>query len=328
MKVLKGSKKKLAIIWSLVAVMIIGAVASSAIIKSKAAGNYFSEYEGVVTGIEHIPYYGIQSLAMYGDYAFYIKVTEGQDPERKAGVWAYNCATGEKKKVYNGHTDNAVFKLGHANCASIVGNYLYVATCVSDWTVSRFNIEDGGDRFYLTNRVNYTFKNKSGANVQLTGLEYAPELGGFLAKNGDYIFLGNFSGNEFKCTKTYKLGLSLTFKNAQGNTETLDLDRNKTFVRQGIYYKDNYLYLPVHNGKVKRQSLVVAYPLTASTPSGATLQPSGDRVVRITSNQAYPHTFEIEGIAAYKGKMIISVNAKKTENESNDFITYVKGFRY
>ena len=114
----------------------------------------------------------------------------------------------------------------------------------------------------------------------------------------------------------------------QCKDETINLDYNTCFTYQSIYYKDGILYLPLHSKKIAKQSVVVGFNLTYSTPDGAVLPAVNDSIVRITSNNAYPNLFEAEAVSCYNGKMIVAVNGRKAGDVAEDTLIEIKGFNF
>lgn len=297
-----------------------------------ASKGYFNDYNKLAVIEQGDSYCGIQGMSVHGDWAYYSKLQVINKQETgKAGIWAYNLRTGEKIKAYDGYSNNAVFYIGHANCLFVNNNFMYIAGTYNKGesnvpSIIRYNIENTGSRINLTNRQEfslYSGKNKSGSRIIASGIEYAGSLGGFVVKSKTTIYFGNFTGDYFNWTKSYSLDNYVQCKD-----ETINLDYNTCFTYQSIYYKDGILYLPLHSKKVAKQSVVVGFNLTSSTPDGAVLPAVNDSIVRITSNNAYPNLFEAEAVSCYNGKMIVAVNGRKAGDVAEDTLIEIKGFNF
>lgn len=320
---------------AIIAMLVVGVFTPNIIKKVNAATpglfrGYDSDMINEYSLEEDDGFYSVQGMSIYGDLAFYAKIKEdGPKENTRVRMWVYNLETGKKYEVYNGSSmTKRDFKLGHANCLFVNKNYVYVATDIKEWPISRYNLHINNGKVYLTDRVN--FKMPSEINEAAYGIEYAGSMGQFLVRGLRTIYAGNFEGDTFVCDKKYKIGTTV---NIEG--EEVDIALKKVeeggCTHQGIYYKDDYLYLPMINNQKMNQSFVIAFPLDSSTPSGSTLEASDDMVVRITSHKGFPDLFEIEAVSCYKGEMYIAVNARKKIDgrlQSYDFLSRVLDFRF
>lgn len=328
------SKKK--ILSGLVVMLVFVAIIVGVSKKEKslaASKGYFNEYNKITTIDHGDGYCGIQGMSVYGDWAYYAKIQKfaNQPFTGNGGIWAYNLKTGERIKAYDVATNSPVFRIGHANCLFVNSNHMYIAGTYNEGernipTIIRFNIENTGDRVNLTNRKEYKLfsqKDKKGNVIIASGIEYAGSMGGFVVKSKTSIYFGNFADDYFDWTKKYDLATQVKCKN-----EVIDLEYDRFFRYQSLYYKDGVLYLPLHSLKLAQQSLVVGFRLTSNTPNGTVLPAVDDSIVRITSNNAYPVTFEAEAVSCYNGKMIMAVNGKKAGNVTEDTLVEIKGFNF
>ena len=322
-------KKKLIGCVAIVTVLVVGALIPSIVKKVNAATpGYFNQYDAdlqkKISLDEGSGYDYLQGMAIYRDWAFYAKLDNKDKPDKdnKVRMWAYNLKSGKKFVVYNGSDlKNTDFRLGHANDIFINGKYVYVATMVPEWPISRFDLNIDNGNIYLTNRVNISVPGIS-ETKKVYGIEYAGSMNQFLVRGLTTIYAGNFEGDKFKYDKKYTISENV---NIQG--QNISITAGKKFAHQGIYYKDGYLYLPMTSLERTQQSLVVAYKLNSNTPNGSVLKASSDMVVRIDSNY-YSKVFEIEGVGCYNGQMYIAVNGRISDKETHDFITAVKDFRF
>lgn len=338
MKCVSMKRKRVIRLVLLFIVLLIGVVALRLNSNVKAAlKGYFSEYdhklEKQLSLEEGREFHTLQGMTISSTgLAFYAKIKfEKKEEDNKVGMWLYNLNYKKKYKVYNGSSlKTNLFKLGHANCMIVRSNYLYVVTCVKDWPIARYKINfkdtKKGKKVYLSERKNFKMLdiNSKGIqeNIWCSGIDYVPEWKSFIVKNGNKIYVGNFSGGLFKWTKRLIVDDS---ENIICNKK-LNLRCNELFVRQGMLYNNGILYLPMHNSENNCQSIVVGYKLPKSPLDGERLLALKDTLVRITST-TYKYTFEIEGVGKYKGKMYIAVNADKG-NKPLDFITTVKDFTF
>ena len=323
--------KRLFVVCCMLVCAIITAIANNVVDKASAATKgYFNDYTKLTT-IEHGDGYdGIQGMSVYGEWAYYAKLQIKNKRETgKCGIWAYNLRTGNKIKVYNGTGNNAVFKVGHANCLFVNSKYMYIAAGEANKGVIRYDLDFRGDRVNLTNKKIfklYSEKNKQGDLLPVSGIEYAGSLGDFLVKCGDGIYRGQFVDGYFDYQYRYRLDTHVKCRD-----EVLNIQMEQDFTRQSMYFEDGIIYLPMSSKIHPQQSIVVGFKLDVTIPDGYLLNSVDDSIVRITSNNAYPHLYEAEAVDNYQGKMIMAVNGRKDVNGKavgEDIIVEVKDFSF
>ena len=290
---------------------------------------YFNTYSDVVNIEYDKNYTSAQAMNTYGGKVWHIKIAN--DGTAKAGesrIWAYDLSAKKNNIIYNGNGSNYIFEIGHANCMYVGKSSLYIATQEDGKaSIARYNIGTSGSKTYLYGRKNfklYSHNTKVKTPISVTGINYAAELGGFVVKSGNHIYAGNFSGDKFNWTKHYTIDTNLTVKANDGKTENINV---ASYIKQGMFYRNGILYMPMVNDKKLNQSIVVAYKLDASVANNAVLQERSDIFFRITSSK-YSKLFEIEDVARHNNALYCNANITDSTGKTYDKIIVFKNFTF
>lgn len=290
--------------------------------------NFSNSYTDVAGAEQDKNYGAAQGFDISGDYAYYAKIDNAaNDTVRQAKIYAYNFKTKTTSNVYENTTSDDVFKIGHANCLCVKDNYMYIATMLDNGpSIYRYTINNNNGSIILNDLQKFTVyshdKSKT-SGIKITGIHYAPDLNAFFVKLGLHVYYGNFEGSEFKWTKHFKIDTNLSFNTPSG---TVNMNANE-YTHQGMYYKDGALYFPMTNSDTWNESIVVKYPVSASTQTESTLAEDPNSFVRITS-QEYSKLWEIECVAAYNGEMYAFNNMTTSSGVTDDKIIKIKDFSF
>ena len=321
------NKKSMAVFAGLLGIIIIGAFTITSTQSNAAFDGYFGGYEAIKSINLDDNYTASQGFHIHKNEAYYVKIAnKGTAKAGKTRIWVYDLKSKTNKVVYNGDTNNVEFELGHANCIYVNCGYMYIATQESNKpSVCRYKIGTNGEKRYLYDREDYTVYSDM-ANTKIsavTGINFAAELGGFLLKNGNHVYLGNFEGNKFIWTKHFTFNNNITIQ-TNNSTETINTN---DFTKQGMFYKKGKIYMPMVKTNKQNQSIVVVYDISTDTPNNSILQEDSNTFIRITSKE-YGKLFEIEDVAYYNGQMYANTNATYTRGGTNDMLIKIKDFTF
>ncbi len=321
------SKKTMAVFGGLLGMMIIGAFVMTTTQSFASNDGYFGGYDAIKSINLDSNYTSSQGFHIHKNEAYYVKIAnKGTAKSGNSRIWVYDLQSKTNKVVYNGNSNNAEFQIGHANCIYVNAGYMYIATQESNKpSVCRYKISTNGDKRYLYDREDYTvYSDTAGTKISaVTGINFAPDLGGFLLKNGNHVYLGNFTNDKFVWTKHFTLNTNITVGTKNG-TETINTN---DFTKQGMFYKKGKIYMPMVKTNKQNQSLVVVYDINQNTPNNSVLKEDSNTFIRITSNE-YGKLFEIEDVAYYNGQMYANTNATYTRGGSNDMLIKIKDFTF